>query len=1034
MSAVSSRSGRVVNALARAAFAGAGLACAELALAQSARDDLFAPGEFARYALAAVGVAASLSLLATALLAGLRGLAARGAVDAESAQRRLWVAVFALVAPTTDLVLWLLTSGRRVRALPGRALLVALTAGAVALGVGFLASRWLAWRRSGAPRARALVACGLVVAAVGCLAVDQRVLPRGYQSFHWALAAFAVLAGAVAADLASLHGALGRRTSLVVSALGVVGALSAIPALWALRVAPNARYAAERVAPLTGKAVASLRRLTPQPVPTLRSPIARPVVADDGGVSRDAGEARALALVDQSVLLVTVDALRADRLEAYGGHGLTPALDALARESVVFRRAYTPTPQTSYALGSLFSGTYLRAVLTLPGAGATRPTLASLLRQAGFHTAAFYPPAVFFVDGEQLGALRTEGFGFEQHTVGSATAAERAQQVERWLAATPDAEPVFVWAHVFEPHEPYEPPAAFARGDSDVERYDGEVAAADAGVGALVRAFRARRPRGTVIVTADHGEEFGEHGGHYHGTTLYDEQARVPLLWSSPGATRARPVDAPVELLDLAPTLLAALGVPPDARMRGDDLGALLSGADTPTPAYAFSSIAEEWMVTDGHLKAICAEGQGDCRLYDLASDPTERRDQSEARPSDAARLRGALAGLISSIPRVETADDVRAPLARARLGDPSAGPAVLPLLGSSDAALRAEAAGALASLRFVASLPTLERLRRTDVDAVVRDEAAIASFVLGDQAARADLARIATQAVAGDAPDAGRVAPAALDRTRRAALALAVSDDATGAKALLDLAADGSARPAPRVVAIRALGRFRVRGARPVLESLLSDLVLRAVAAEALGDLGDRRAGDALVLALAAERYWGARVAEARALVVLRDRRAVPLIRAQLGAAQPLPDGVALLLQAGELSRPSGAGADLRRSASVRRGAWRCTGSAPRSDDSGCAPVEAAQLALPRAGAPPGPVRVVVRVLVGEPTLGDAAPATLALGVDAPARALSPGAHEAVLELADSAQLGALSVTSTGDVRLVAVAVVSTRGSAPLR
>ena len=1034
MSGVSSRSERVVNALARAAFAGAGLACAELALAQSAREDLFAPGEFGRYALAAVGVSAALSLLATALLAGLRGLAGRGAVDSESAQRRLWVAVFALVAPTTDLALWLLTNGRRVRALPGRALVVALAAGALAFGVGFLASRWLVWRRSGARRARALVACGLAVVTVACLAVDQRLLPRGYPPFHWALAALAVLAASVAADLVSLGSGRLRPTLLAVSVLGVVGALSATPALWALRVTPNARYAAERVAPLTGKAVAALRRLTPQPVPTLRSPVARPAVNEDGGVPGDAGEARALALADQSVLLVTVDALRADRLVAYGGHGLTPALDALARESVVFRRAYTPTPQTSHALGSLFTGTYLRAVLTLPGGGAIRPTLASLLRQAGFHTAAFYPPAVFFVDGEQLGALRAESFGFEQPTVGAATAAERAQQVERWLAVTPDADPVFVWAHVFEPHEPYEPPAAFARGDSDVERYDGEVAAADAGVGAIVRAFRARRPRGTVIVTADHGEEFSEHGGHYHGTTLYDEQARVPLLWSSPGATQARPVDAPVELLDLAPTLLAALGVPPDARMRGDDLGALLSGAETPTPAYAFASIADEWMVTDGRLKAICAEGHGDCRLYDLDADPTERRDQSEARPADVARLRGALAALIASIPRVEAADDVRAPLARARLGDPSAGPAVLPLLGSSDAALRAEAAGALAALRFAPSLPTLERLRRTDADAVVRDEAAIASFVLGDEAAHADLARLATQAVAADTPDAGRAEPAALDRIRRAALALAASDDATGAVALLDLAADATARPAPRVAAVRALGHFRVRGARPLLESLLADLVLRTVAAEALGDLGDRRAGDALVLALATERYLGARVAEARALVLLRDRRAVPLIRAQLGAAQPLPDGVALLLQAGALSRPSGAGADLRRSASVRRGAWRCTGSAPRSDDGGCAPAAAAQLALPRAGAPPGPVRVVVRVLVGEPSAGDAAPATLALGGDAPAFALSPGAHEAVLELADSAQLGALSVRSTGDVRLVAVAVVSTRGSAPLR
>jgi arylsulfatase A-like enzyme len=1022
----------VVLGLARAGLAAAALAGAELALALSSDSDLFEAGDRLRYLPAALGVAAVCALVGTASLALVRGVAARGA--ASSGTRRLAILIFVLVAPVADFVLWQLTSGRRAQTLPGRELIVVSAAALVALVAAVAASRGLAWRSAGRARGRALVAGALVAIAVAGLAVDQRVLQRNYPVFHWALAVLVVLATCAAVDLAALGGPRLRLASRALAVLVSVAALAAGPALWALRVSPNARYAVERLAPLTGKAVAALRRATPQPVPRLRPPRPRPSLVADAGAPPDSGEPRALGLTDQSVLVVTVDALRADRLEAYGGHGLTPSLDALARESVVFRRAYTPTPHTSHALGSLFTGTYLRAVLTLPSGGAARPTLASLLRTAGFRTAAFYPEAVFFVDGDELGTFRADGFGFAERTVGLAPASERAQQLERWLARVPDAEPVLAWVHLFEPHEPYEPPAAFARGESEVERYDGEVAAADAGVGALVRAFRARRPRGTVIVTADHGEEFGDHGGHYHGTSLYDEQARVPLLWSSPGSTRARTVDVPVELVDVATTLLAALGVPPEARMRGDDLGAVLSGADSPAPSFAFSSIGEEWMVTDGRLKAICAEGDDDCRLYDLVEDPAERHNAAQTRPADVVRLRDALAGFLVSIPHVEAGDDARAPLARARLGDSTAGPAVLPLLGASDPTLRADAASALASLRFAAALPTLSRLRRRDPDSMVRDEAAIAAFVLGEAAARADVVRIGTLSVACALPDAGCPDVATLDRARRAALALAASGDATCAPVLLVLAGDGAARQPARTAAIRALGMLRVRGARAALEPLLTDLVLRAVAAEALGALGDRRAGTALAEALAQERYVGARVAEARALVVLRDRRAEQLIRAELAAAQPLPEGVALLLQAGALARPSIAGVDLRRSATARRGEWDCTadGSVIAGEERGCAPGEGAQIALPRARVPSAPLRIIARVVAGEGVSGREA--TLALGRDAEPLALRAGVHEVSFELPDAAQLSALPVRVSGAVGIVAVVVVSGRGSTPLR
>ncbi len=804
-----------------------------------------------------------------------------------------------------------------MHALPGRAALVALVAALVAGVVAALAVRWVRARRAASRGARGVATLALLGVALASALADQRVFPRSYEAFHVALAVVAVVAATVAADLVPLASRPSNRWARAAFGVVVLGVLCAAPALWALRLDASARYAAEQFAPLTGKAVAALRRATPRPLParSSRGPTPPPVAAGSQGPAA----AHALALGDRSVLLITVDALRADALAAYGGAGRTPALDALARESVVFRRAYTPTPHTSHALGSLFTGTYLRAVLALRPDGAARPTIASLLGAAGVRTAAFFPPAVFFVDAEPLAPLRASGFGFAQREVGWASAEARAQQVEAWLAGTPDDAPLFVWAHLFEPHEPYEPPPAFARGESERARYEGEVAAADAGVGALVRAFRARRPRGTVIVTADHGEEFGEHGARFHGTSLYDEQARVPLLWSSPGAVRPAVVDAPVELVDLAPTILAALGVPPDVRMRGDDLGALLLGAASAAPRFAFASLGEEWMVTDGRLKAICAEQEDACRLYDLATDPGERRDVAGARDAELTALRDALGGLLASIPRVEAMDDVRAPLARARLGDRSAAPALLALLGADDAGLRAEAAAALGALRAAPALPTLRRLRAADPDASVRAEASLAAFLLGEPDARAALVSIVADACAQGGAACGA---AGVERARRAALALAVAGDAAGASVLEALARDAAAPSDARGAAVRALGRLGVRTARGALEALLADLVLRTDAADALGLLGERAAGDALVAALRVERYPGARVAEARALMRLRDRRAPALLVAALGAAEPLPGGVGLLVESGALRRASRRGADLRRAAGVRLGA----------------------------------------------------------------------------------------------------------------
>ncbi len=897
--------------------------------------------------------------------------------------RRAGLAAALVLGPAAGAASWALSEGRRLRDLPARPALVTLGAISAAAILFWVVARLVRRARAGDrgfQRAVASFAAGVGVAA---LVADATVLRRLYPSLHWTLAGAATCA--VLLSAASWpHRTLPRARGLAV-AVAIAAAVCAPLSLSALRDAPNASFVVERSAPLTGKVVRLLRRSGAAPP---RAPSAPRVVPP-----REAAEG--IDLRGRSVLVVTVDALRADRL----GGGLTPAIDALARDGVLFRRAYTTTPHTSYAIASLLTGKYMRLALDLPGAGEDHPTVADLLGRAGFHTAAFHPPAVFFVDEDRFGFLAARGLGFAHREEGFEGAARRVEQVREHLESIGADRPAFFWVHFFEPHEPYDPPPGLSRGDSAEERYDGEVAEVDEAVGRLVGLFRSLRPNATVIVTADHGEEHGEHGGRYHGTTLHDEQVRVPLVWSSPGVAAIGANDVPVDLPDVTVTLLAALGVPRDARMRGDDLGPVLAGHVDLGPSHAFGSVGDEHMVTDGRLKAICAVGDTSCRLYDLAADPGETRNLAEDRLEDVRRLRGALAAHLASIPRVESraADTLPDALARAAVGDPTVGPDLVPLLGARDPTQRIRAARAIARLGHMPAGPILLRLREDDPDDEVRAEAAVAALSMGLGEALGDVrARVRDEDLA-------------LDVRRRGALALARRGDAAGTGVLVGLSSDEEADEALRVAAIRSLAELGSREAVGPLTELLSHLRLRTVAADALGRIGDRRAARPLAEALEEEPYLPARAAEAEALVRLGHRRAEPLVRRWLGAPTPLPDGVLRLVELGALRRPTGGGADLRHARRAQEGSWRC-------DEGGCRVGADAALVLPAAEAPRGPARAVLRVLAG---------AEASVSVGAERREVRPGPQEIAFDLERVTGPRRLEIRTTGDVRLVALAVV---------
>jgi arylsulfatase A-like enzyme len=295
------------------------------------------------------------------------------------------------------------------------------------------------------------------------------------------------------------------------------------------------------------------------------------------------------------VVLVTLDTVRADRMGFLGSsRALTPALDALAREGVVFEQAFAQAPLTTVSHATILSGTHppFHGVrdFGMPLAADVH-WLPALLREKGGRTAAFVASMVLDPKGPIAPGF-DRGFdvydaGFKRRRDGAdpyATKERRGQEVvERalaWLDRRP-AGPVFLWVHLFDAHDPYEPPPPFAARFAK-EPYDGEIAAVDAAVSRLLAGLRERRllDGALVVVAGDHGESLGEHGEATHGVFLYDATIRVPLVVRLPRAEGAgRRVASRVGLVDLAPTVLEVLGVAPPPGMQGRSLLGLVRGA-----------------------------------------------------------------------------------------------------------------------------------------------------------------------------------------------------------------------------------------------------------------------------------------------------------------------------------------------------------------------------------------------------------------------------------------------------------------------
>ena len=355
----------------------------------------------------------------------------------------------------------------------------------------------------------------------------------------------------------------------------------------------------------------------------------------------------------KSVLLITIDTLRADHVGAYGGTAArTPALDALARAGAVATHAYATAPITLTSHASLLTGRYP------PGHGARHngiamrqdiPTLAAAMKSAGVATGAFV--SAFPLDRRFGLAGGFDVYDDELPAIANGSPADERrgrETVDRAVAWLDDhrAGRFFLWVHLFEPHAPYGSPDSGAR--SAAARYAEDVERADREVGRLVAALGDAAPATLVLAAGDHGEAFGEHGEISHSVFVYDTTLRVPLIMRGPGIRPGRAVAQDLSLVDVAPTIAELAGIPgfdTDGRSFAPALGeASGAGQGSGTRALYAESFAPQldfgWAglrtIREGRWKYIAAPRP---ELYDVVADPGERDNRVDREPQTASRL-----------------------------------------------------------------------------------------------------------------------------------------------------------------------------------------------------------------------------------------------------------------------------------------------------------------------------------------------------------------------------------------------------------
>jgi arylsulfatase A-like enzyme/Flp pilus assembly protein TadD len=363
-----------------------------------------------------------------------------------------------------------------------------------------------------------------------------------------------------------------------------------------------------------------------------------------------------------NVLLVTIDTLRVDHLGCYGFTlARTPNIDRLAAEGVRCENAVSAAPITMPSHSTILTGLYPPAhgvrdngVYALADEVVTLP---ERLKAKGYETQAFVSAVVL-----NRRYNLTQGFdGYDDDLwaedapkmfmIRDRPAARTAEKFVAWLDGwqkKPARRPFFAWVHFFDPHQPYSPPPEDRALSPTL--YDGEIAAADRGVGRLIEVLRGKGllDDTLVVLTADHGESLGEHQEKTHAIFIYDATVHVPLVWRYPRMMPSGSVyPGPVRSVDIVPTILGILGLPGGSETQGENLLPALRGTVRPLELPQYSeSLLSELGFGMAPLHGVRWDGYKWIRapkpeLYDLRKDPHELHnlypgDERRARLLDA--------------------------------------------------------------------------------------------------------------------------------------------------------------------------------------------------------------------------------------------------------------------------------------------------------------------------------------------------------------------------------------------------------------
>jgi arylsulfatase A-like enzyme len=391
-----------------------------------------------------------------------------------------------------------------------------------------------------------------------------------------------------------------------------------------------------------------------------------------------------------NVVLIVIDTLRADHLPVYGyDKDTAPFLTEWASQAVVFERTYATSSWTAPSTASILTSLHPIQHGVLTGFHATRTlqkgnpmlqlnripdgveTIAETLKAAGYSTWAVT---------DNINISKELGFdqGFDTFLNLDYQGARIVnQRLRNWEVRLKQSTPYFLYVHYMDPHKPYNRRTPWFQEGADemgnrIRAYDSEIRFLDERLRAAFERF-GWRDDALVVITSDHGEEFGEHGGSEHGRTLYSEVIRVPLIIQGPQETRLPPrrVETAVSLLDILPTIRASVGLSPSPQARGQNLLPLLyrraPGSSLQRSIYAhlrsppwYGEQTTKALIQDRWKYILTLPDLEE--LYDLAADPYETTSAVGSAPEQAARMKSTLKEMEDSILRYQS-EEISVPL-----------------------------------------------------------------------------------------------------------------------------------------------------------------------------------------------------------------------------------------------------------------------------------------------------------------------------------------------------------------------------------